>query len=146
MLPITALQVHFSSHTVITPLSVCPSVLKVGMSLFISISPVSSMLSGTCGKTHMSPPTLSGDRRNRFSINENYIQNQIHWQIYFHKLKQNSEKKEFWKALKFFFFLLWFSKSENYLGGILNDFKVKKWETLLVSCNQHSAMCNHKKL
>lgn len=48
---------------------------------------------------------------------------------------------EFWQkkileSITLFFFFLWFSKSENYLGGILNDFKVKKWETSLISCNQ----------
>lgn len=49
---------------------------------------------------------------------------------------QKNSRKHYTFSFLFFFFLLWFSKSENYLGGILNDFKVKKRETSLISCNQ----------
>lgn len=97
-------------------------------------------LVSTGAKSHRSPSTLCADRRDRFSIHETTSRIRFTGK-FVSTIWSRILTKEFEKALHiffsfFFFFLLWFSKSENYLGGILNDFKVKKRETSLISCNQ----------
>lgn len=117
-------------------LSIRQLVLKMGCDFTFPFHPCRAWcLVSTGAKIHRSPSTLCADRRDRFSIHETTSKIRFTGK-FVSTISSRILTKEFKKALHIFFFLFWFSKSENYLGGILNDFKVKKRETSLISCNQ----------
>lgn len=132
--------VHFSSHAAIIPLSVCPSGSRSwrwDVALHSHFTRVEHVAWWAQVRR------FTGAHQLRVQIEET--------DFLFMKLHPGSDslanlfpqfEAELWQKnsrehyIFSFFFLLWFSKSENYLGGILNDFKVKKRETSLISCNQ----------